>query len=181
MIENDRNLAGSESPPHCRDMSDAVSDAARARFGVEGAWFHAHPHRVRWSEADMFGHANHAAYLSWFEDARNAYLEALGLTISATTPGPVLAHVEVTYLKPLRHNADILVTARTVSLRTTSFTMAYAAWDGGCAARGSARCVLMINATGARVALPAALRATMVARDGATVETGPVDTAEGDS
>ena len=149
-------------------MHDAVSDDTRARFGVEGAWFHAHRHRVRWSETDMFGHANHAAYLTWFEDARNAYLEALGLTITATTPGPVLAHVEVRYLKPLGHNADILVTARTVSLRTTSFAMEYAAWDGACAARGSARCVLMINATGERIALPETLRRAFIDRDGAS-------------
>jgi acyl-CoA thioester hydrolase len=152
-------------------IGDAVSDDARVRFGVEGAWFHARHHRVRWSEVDMFGHANHAAYLGWFEDVRNAYLEALGLTITATTPGPVLAQVEVRYLKPLGHNTDILVTARTMALRTTSFTMDYAVWSDGCAARGSARCVLMINATGERVALPETLRATFVARDGAIVET----------
>jgi acyl-CoA thioester hydrolase len=152
-------------------IRDAVSDDERARFGVEGAWFHARRHRVRWSEVDMFGHANHAAYLTWFEDARNAYLEALGLTLTATTPGPVLAQVEVRYLKPLGHNADILVTARTVALRTTSFTMDYAVWADGCAARGSARCVLIVNATGARIAIPDALRATFIARDGAAVET----------
>ena len=146
---------------------DAVGDDARARFGVEGAWFHARHHRVRWSEVDMFGHANHAAYLTWFEDVRNAYLEALGLTITATTPGPVLAQVEVRYLKPLAHNTDILVTARTTALRTTSFTMAYAVWDGACAARGSARCVLMINATGERIAIPDALRRVFIERDGA--------------
>jgi len=148
-------------------MPDAVSDDDTARRGVEGAWFHAHRHRVRWSETDMFGHANHAAYLTWFEDARNAYLEALGLTITATTPGPVLAHVAVDYLKPLGHNADILVTARTVSLRTTSFVMYYAVWDGACAARGSARCVLMINATGERIAIPESLRRVFSERDGA--------------
>jgi acyl-CoA thioester hydrolase len=152
-------------------MGDAVSDAERARFGVEGAWWHARHHRVRWSETDMFGHANHAAYLTWFEDARNAYLEALGLTITAATPGPVLAQVEVRYLKPLGHNTDILVTARTRSLRTTSFIMDYAVWDEGCAARGSARCVLMINATGERVAIPETLRAMFITRDGAAVET----------
>jgi acyl-CoA thioester hydrolase len=151
-------------------MSDAVSDDERARFGVDGAWWHARHHRVRWSEVDMFGHANHATYLVWFEDVRNAYLERLGLTITAHTPGPVLAQVEVRYLKPLGHNADILLTARTVALRTTSFTMEYAAWDAGCAARGSARCVLMINATGERVALPDALRTTLIQRDGARVE-----------
>ena len=153
-------------------MSEAITDDQRARFGVEGAWFHARIHRVRWSEADMFGHANHAAYLTWFEDARNAYLEALGITITADTPGPVIAHVEVTYRRPVHYNADILVTARTVALRTTSFTMAYAVWSAGCAAEARARCVLMINRTGAKVALPDAVRDVLITRDGARVESG---------
>jgi acyl-CoA thioester hydrolase len=153
-------------------MSDVITDEQRARFGVEGAWFHARAHRVRWSEADMFGHANHAAYLTWFEDVRNAYLEALGVTITADTPGPVIARVEVEYRQPVRYNTDILVTARTVALRTTSFTMEYAVWSTGCAAEGRARCVLMINRTGAKVALPDALRAVLITRDGARAEPG---------
>ena len=155
------------------DVTHELTDDDRTRFGVTGAWFHAQRRRVRWSEVDAFGHANNTAYLTWFEDARNSYMECAGLVLSGGTPGPVLAEVAVRYLKPLAYNAEILVTARTLALRTTSFTMAYAAWDGGCAARGSARCVLMINATGARVALPPALRAVMAERDGARAEPSP--------
>lgn len=151
-------------------MSDAISDDERRRFGVEGAWFHARHHRVRWSEVDMFGHANHAAYAEWFEDARNDYLGQVGLRFTAHTPGPVLARLEIDYLKPVGHNADLLVTARTVALRTTSFTMEYAVWDGGCAARGRARCVLLVNATGARAPIPESLRAIFIDRDGAQLE-----------
>ena len=153
-------------------MTDGLTEADRAGFGVDGTWSLALRHRVRWSEVDAFGHANHAAYLVWFEDARNRTMALAGLALSATAPGPVVAQVEVRYLKPLAYDAEILVTARTVALRTTSFTMEYAVWDGGCAARGSARCVLMINATGARAALPPALRAQMIERDGAVVEGG---------
>ena len=50
-----------------------------ARFGVEPGWSFAIRHRVRWSECDPFGHANHRAYFEWFEEARNRYLEAVGL------------------------------------------------------------------------------------------------------
>jgi acyl-CoA thioesterase FadM len=36
-------------------------------------------HRVRWSECDPFRHANHRAYFEGFEEARDRYLEAVGL------------------------------------------------------------------------------------------------------
>ena len=49
-----------------------------ARFGVGAGWEFAVRHRVRWSECDPFGHANHRAYFEWFEEARNRYLEAVG-------------------------------------------------------------------------------------------------------
>jgi Thioesterase-like superfamily len=49
-----------------------------ARFGVEPGWGFAIRHRVRWSECDPFGHANHRAYFEWFEEARNRYLKMSG-------------------------------------------------------------------------------------------------------
>ncbi len=156
---------------HSLSMTETITAQDLVRFGVEGAWGHALHHHVRWHEVDPFGHVNHAAYLTWFENARNSYMERAGLTLSATTPGPVVAQLEIRYLKPVAYNAELLVTARTVALRTTSFTMEYGAWDGGCAALCSARCVLLVNATGARVPIPDALRTLMVERDGARVET----------
>ena len=63
-----------------------------ARFGVEPGWSFAIRHRVRWSECDPFGHANHRAYFEWFEEARNRYLEAVGMpALSPNAPGPVIA------------------------------------------------------------------------------------------
>lgn len=151
-------------------MEQAPSDGDRVRFGIEGAWSQAYRHRVAWHEVDPFGHANHTAYLVWFETARNLYLEAAGMTLGFTTPGPVLANIGVRYLKPLAYGTELLVTARTLSLRRTSFTMEYGAWDGTCAAHGTALCVLMINATGERVPIPPHVRALMLERDGARLE-----------
>ena len=86
---------------------------------------------------DAFGHANHTAYLEWFEEARNHYLEAAGLPpLSATTPGPVLIRLEAQYRKPLAYPDEVLVTARTTALRRTSVTMEYAVWRDGLVARG---------------------------------------------
>lgn len=149
----------------------ALDDATRTAFGVDPGWALAIRHRVRWSEVDPFGHANHAAYLEWFEEARNRYLEAVGLpSLSATTPGPVLMRLEVEYLTPLRYGDETLVTARTVAVRRTSLRMQYAVWRRGLAARCTAVFVLVVNATGERVAIPPDVRAAILACDGAAEE-----------
>jgi acyl-CoA thioester hydrolase len=148
-----------------------LDDATRAAFGVEPGWTFGLQHRVRWSEVDPFAHANHAAYLEWFEEARNRYLEAVGLPpLAPATPGPVLTRLEVAYVRPLRYGDEVLVTARTVAVRRTSLRMEYAAWCEGRAASCTAVFVLMVNATGERTPIPAAVRAAILARDGATEE-----------
>ena len=102
-----------------------------ARFGIEPGWSFAIPHRVRWSECDPFRHAGHRAYFEWFEEARNRYLEAVGLApLSPDTPGPVIAETGIRHHRPLVYADEILVTARTVRLGHTSFGMEYAVWPG---------------------------------------------------
>ena len=138
---------------------------------MEPSWSFGIRHRVRWSEVDAFGHVNHAAYLEWFEEARNHYLEAAGLPpLSATTPGPVLIRLEAQYRKPLAYPDEVLVTARTTALRRTSVTMEYAVWRDGLVATCLAVFVLMVAATGERTPIPPAVRAAMLARDGAREE-----------
>lgn len=150
---------------------DSLDPAARTAFGVPAEWWFGIRHRVRWSEVDPFAHANHAAYLEWFEEARNRYLEAVGLPpLSPTTPGPVMARLEVDYRRPLGYGDEVLVTARTAVMRRTSLTMEYAVWRDGPVATCTARVVLVVNATGERVPIPPAVREAILARDGAREE-----------
>ena len=147
------------------DMGEAGA-AEYARFGVEPGWSFAIRHRVRWSECDPFGHANHRAYFEWFEEARNRYLEPVGLApLSPTTPGPVIAETGIRYYRPLAYADEILVSARTVRLGRTSFEMEYAAWRDGMCALGRAVLILMINATGEKVPLSPELRNRVLARE----------------
>jgi acyl-CoA thioester hydrolase len=140
--------------------------AELAGFGVEPGWRFAIRHRVRWSECDPFGHANHRAYFEWFEEVRNRYLETAGLpALSAATPGPVMAETGIRYFRPLVYGDELLVSARTVRLGRTSFEMEYAVWRDGLCAQGRAVLILMVNATGAKTALPEALRRAILARD----------------
>jgi acyl-CoA thioester hydrolase len=143
------------------------ADAAeRRRFGVEPGWSFAIRHRVRWSECDPFGHANHRAYFEWFEEARNRYLEAVGLAaLSAGSPGPVIAETAIRYHQPLAYSDEVLITARTVRLGNTSFEMEYAVWRDGLCALGRAVLILVVNATGEKTPLPPALRRAMLMRD----------------
>jgi acyl-CoA thioester hydrolase len=143
------------------------ADAAeRRRFGVEPGGSFAIRHRVRWSECDPFGHANHRAYFEWFEEARNRYLEAVGLAaLSAGSPGPVIAETAIRYHRPLAYSDEVLITARTVRLGNTSFEMEYAVWRDGLCALGRAVLILVVNATGEKTPLPPALRRAMLMRD----------------
>ena len=141
-----------------------------ARFGVEPGWSFAIPHRVRWSECDPFRHAGHRAHFEWFEEARNRYLEAVGLApLSPNTPGPVIAETSIRYDRPLVYADEILFTARTVRLGRTSFDMEYAVWRDGLCALGRAVLILVVNATGEKTPIPREMRERILARDpGAT-------------
>jgi acyl-CoA thioester hydrolase len=151
-----------------------------ARFGVEPGWAFAIRHRVRWSECDPFGHANHRAYFEWFEEARNRYLEAVNLpALSAATPGPVIAETGIRYYRPLAYGDEILVSARTVRLGNTSFEMEYAVWRRGLCALGRAVLILVINATGEKTPLPEPLRRAMLARDPGAEEGSRTEGASG--
>lgn len=156
-----------------RTAADRVSGAHRARFGIGPGWSFGFERLVEWRDVDAFRHANHTAFLLWFEAARNRYLEAAGLPChSADTPGPVMMSLEARYLKPLAYHDPVFVTARVRSMRRTSFVMDYAAWaGGGCSATCTAVLVLMVNATGEKVAIPDAVRAAIRALDAPQEET----------
>src|SRR5258708_2296402 len=154
-------------------MQVALDETLRAEFGVEGAWWLAVRHRVRWSEVDAFAHANHTTYLEWYEDLRIRYMAACGLPLRMDTPGCVLARIAVEYLMPLRFEDEVLVTARVSAFRRTSFRMDYATWRQGCVNRADGLLVMLINATGAKVAIPESAKQVMIERDGARQETAP--------
>src|SRR3546814_3064166 len=106
------------SPAPAAGHIDAV---LRARFGVEAGWSFGHERLVEWRDVHGFRHANHAAFLLWFEAARNRYLEAMGLPrLSPDGPGPVMMTLEARYLKPLAFHDPVLVTARVQSMRRRS-------------------------------------------------------------
>ncbi|MFL1461059.1 acyl-CoA thioesterase [Roseococcus sp. DSY-14] len=130
--------------------------ALRAEFGVEGEWQIWRRHRIRWAECDMHGHVNHAAYLVMFEDLRVEHWLRVGQGFGEGAPGPVVAKLEVRYLRALRFQDEVLLALRTTGLRNTSYTQDYAVWAGGLAFE--AKALLVCVRDGASSPIPGEAR-----------------------
>ncbi|MBU1880953.1 acyl-CoA thioesterase [bacterium] len=82
--------------------------------------------RVRSSDLDPFGHANHAAFLEFYEHARLEYLMQKDLSFQKLMRMGYLfpvVHAEVDYLKPLMVMDEIEIVGRLEALGRTSITL----------------------------------------------------------
>jgi acyl-CoA thioester hydrolase len=89
---------------------------------------HAVQVRVRYSETDQMGIAYHANYLVWFEVARAAFCEALGVSYKQWEErGILLPAVEVRcrYKRPARYDDVITVECGLKDLLPHSVTFSY--------------------------------------------------------
>lgn len=123
-------------------------------------WTIVRPHLVRWSECDLYGHVNHAAYLTLFEDLRVDHWRALtGEEVAPSRPGPVVASLEVRYLRAAGFGDAVTLHLRTASFRRSSYVHEYALMRDG-EAFCTARAVLVVvrQDSGEKVALPSELR-----------------------
>jgi acyl-CoA thioester hydrolase len=122
---------------------------------------------VAWGEMDAFQHVNNTVYLRWFESARIAFFEKVGMNrdVQSAGPGPILARATVDFLKPVTYPDRITVEAKCESVGTTSFVMHYRATServGECA-RGEGVVVMFDYAKGTKVAVSDELRARLKA------------------
>jgi len=86
--------------------------------------FH-HPVEVRYGDLDPQGHVNNSKHLTYFEQARVAYMIELGLFTknqSFMEIGVILADLHITYLEPIYFGQSIKVGVRAVKLGTKSMT-----------------------------------------------------------
>jgi acyl-CoA thioester hydrolase len=81
-----------------------------------------HPIEVRYSDLDPQGHVNNAIYLTYFEQARIAYLMKLGLwqPTAASEVGLVIADLRLTYQAPIFFKQEIRVGVRSAHLGARS-------------------------------------------------------------
>lgn len=84
-----------------------------------------HPVEVRYGDLDPQGHVNNAKHLTYFEQARIAYMIELGLFTkdqSFMEIGVILADVHITYLEPVYFGQNIKVGVRAAKLGNKSMT-----------------------------------------------------------
>ena len=146
-----------------------ADDVERAEFGIEGEWAMRRRHRIRWSECDQYAHANNTAYLALCEDLRVSHWLSLGGRFAPGEPGPVVAQMEVRYLRPLAFDDSVAVTMRPAALRRSSLTQDYAIWKDGLVFTCRAVLVLIRHGGGEKAAIPPSMREALV-RQGAKEE-----------
>ena len=84
-----------------------------------------HPIEVRYGDLDPQGHVNNAKHLTYFEQARIAYMVELGLFTkdqSFMEIGVILADVHITYLAPIYFGEPVKVGVHVIKLGTKSMT-----------------------------------------------------------
>ncbi|HVL49236.1 MAG TPA: thioesterase family protein [Candidatus Thermoplasmatota archaeon] len=82
---------------------------------------------VRYREVDMMGHVNNAAYVSYLEDARVAYVRRLGAAaqLDPSAFPFILARVEVDYRAPLHLGDEVEIAIEVARIGRSSFDFAY--------------------------------------------------------
>jgi acyl-CoA thioester hydrolase len=84
-----------------------------------------HPIEVRYGDLDPQGHVNNAKHLTYFEQARIAYMIELGLFTkdqSYMEIGVILADIHITYFEPVYFGQNIKVGVRVAKLGNKSMT-----------------------------------------------------------
>jgi acyl-CoA thioester hydrolase len=84
-----------------------------------------HPIEVRYGDLDPQGHVNNAKHLTYFEQARVAYMIELGLFTrdqSFMEIGVILADVHITYHAPIYFGQNIKVGVRAARMGNKSMT-----------------------------------------------------------
>ncbi len=90
-----------------------------------------HPIEVRYGDLDPQGHVNNACYLTYMEQARIAYIQALGLWPGGTflDIGIILAEAQVVFNSPILYGQKVRVGVCVSRLGNKSLTMDYLVED----------------------------------------------------
>jgi len=104
---------------------------------------------MRWSDMDAYGHVNNTAYLAYLEQARvSMFFDRYDSTFAR---GTVVAHHEITYLKPVVYHPEPLRLELWVDqVRGASFTVRYDVYDGDALAATAATRLVTFDFTSNR-------------------------------
>ena len=81
--------------------------------------------QTRWRDLDAMGHINHAAYLTFMENARLEFYDSLGFNSrnSGQVNGIILASMNVQYHQQVNHPSNLELGQRIVRVGNKSFDM----------------------------------------------------------
>ncbi|MRX27391.1 thioesterase family protein [Kangiella sp. HZ709] len=122
------------------------------------------PVNVAWGEMDAFQHLNNVIYLRYFETARIAYMQKIGLNINVADAknnenpiGPILADSYCRYRRPVTFPDTLYIGCRISELQEFGFMMEYQAFSEQqqtIATIGNSRIVMLNYFTGQKEQLP---------------------------
>lgn len=87
--------------------------------------------RIDWSEIDLMGHINNLAIQKYIQSSRIHYFEQVGIASHHQDEpfAPILASVEVRYVKPLFYPGSVTVRSSVEQIQTTSILMRHEVYD----------------------------------------------------
>ena len=89
-------------------------------------------HKVQYYETDQMGIVHHSNYIRWFEEARMAFLEQMGITYQQMEEmgifSPVLS-VEADYLRMVRYGTSVLIRTMVDEYNGIKLTVSYQVMD----------------------------------------------------
>lgn len=127
---------------------------------------------VRWADMDALGHVNNTAYFEYFEIARIAYLERIGVIpprLDLWEYGFILGENSCRYRAPVTYPDTLLIGARVSGLGEDRFIMEYEAHSREqerVVAEGDTLIVSYDYVAGRRVPLRAEYREAIIALEG---------------
>jgi len=117
---------------------------------------------IIWGDMDAFGHINNTVYFRYFEDARIAYFDQIGVheQIKQFSVGPILATTQCNFRLPLDYPDHINIATRCSILSPKKFKMEYVVFSerhGAIAAEGDGLIVYYDYANGKSCEIPNAI------------------------
>jgi acyl-CoA thioester hydrolase len=84
-----------------------------------------HAEQVRFRDLDPMGHVNNAVFLTYLEQARNAFFERQGLPVALADMKLIVARVEIDFRAPVQLAQEVEVAVRATRFGTKSFGLDY--------------------------------------------------------
>jgi acyl-CoA thioester hydrolase len=84
-----------------------------------------HVEQVRFRDLDPMGHVNNAVFLTYLEQARDAFLEELGVAIGLEDMNLIVARIEIDFRAPVHLGQEVEIAVRAARFGTKSFDLNY--------------------------------------------------------